>query len=113
MPATEPRRRAHLHRSRRRPQLLFGGFANATLPPSFRRSPGQKGGHRPGRYRKGPHYVSRSSSLLAEFFGEPDENSFGPPDVAEPIRVFVLDHVIDDLRPAFAEPGERIVDVLH
>ncbi len=28
----------------------------------------------------------------AEFLGEPDEKSFGPADVAEPIRVFVLDH---------------------
>ncbi len=35
------------------------------------------------------------------------------PDIAEPIRVFVLDHFADELRAAFAEPGERIVDVLH
>jgi hypothetical protein len=49
----------------------------------------------------------------AELLGEPDENSFGAPDVAEPIRVFVLDHVPDDLRAEFAEAGERIVDVLH
>src|ERR1700694_6128286 len=52
-------------------------------------------------------------SLLPEFLGEPDENSFGPPDIAEPIRVFVLDHFADELRAAFAEPDERIVDVLH
>jgi hypothetical protein len=30
--------------------------------------------------------------------GEPDEKSFGPPDVAEPIHVFVLDHFADELR---------------
>src|SRR3954451_18576914 len=54
-----------------------------------------------------------SGSLLPEFLGEPDENSFGTPDVAEPILVFVLDHFADELRTAFAEPGERIVDVLH
>ena len=53
------------------------------------------------------------STPLAELLGEPDENSFGAPDVAEPIRVFVLDHFADELRAAFAEPGERIVDVLH
>src|SRR5256714_644778 len=49
----------------------------------------------------------------AELFGEPDEKSFGSADVAEPIRVFVLDHFADELRAALAEPGERIVDVLH
>ena len=54
-----------------------------------------------------------SGSLLPELLGKPDENSFGAPDVAEPIRVFVLGHFADELRAAFAEPGERIVDVLH
>src|ERR1700756_4878588 len=51
--------------------------------------------------------------LLPELLGKPNENSFGAPDVAEPIRVFVLDHFADEFRAAFAEPGERIVDVLH
>src|SRR5207247_2403389 len=54
-----------------------------------------------------------SGSLLPELLGEPDENSFGAPDVAEPIRIFVLDHFADELRAAVPEPGERIVDVLH
>src|SRR5215210_3878363 len=54
-----------------------------------------------------------SGSLLPEFLGEPEENPFGTPDVAEPIRVLVLDHFADELRAAFAEPGERIVDVLN
>ena len=60
-------------------------------------------------------YLSMSSpgSLLPEFLGKPDENSFGAPDVAEPIRFFVLNHLADELRSAFAEPGERIVDVVH
>jgi hypothetical protein len=35
-----------------------------------------------------------------EFFGEPDQKSFGPPDVAEPIHVFILDHFADELRTA-------------
>jgi hypothetical protein len=49
---------------------------------------------------------------LAELLGEPDEKSFGAADVAEPIRVFVLDHFADELRAALAEPGERLVDVV-
>ena len=50
----------------------------------------------------------------AEFLGEPDEKSFRPADVAEPIRVFVLDHfAADELRAVLAEPGERLVDVVH
>src|SRR5688572_1916502 len=58
-------------------------------------------------------HMSSSGSRLPELLGKPDENAFGAPDVAEPIRVFVLDHFADELRAAFAEPGERIVDVLH
>src|SRR3979409_1682093 len=58
-------------------------------------------------------HMCSSGSLLPELLGKPDEKSFGAPDVAEPILVFVLDHFADELRAAFAEPGERIVDVLH
>ena len=58
-------------------------------------------------------HMCSSGSLRPELLGKPDEKSFGAPDVAEPIRVFVLDHFADELRTAFAEPGERIVDVLH
>src|SRR5215218_8948954 len=50
----------------------------------------------------------------AEFLGEPDEKALGPADVAEPIRVFVLDHfAADELRAVLSEPGERLVDVVH
>ena len=52
-------------------------------------------------------------SMLPELFGESDENAFRTPDVAEPIHVLVLNHFADELRAAFAEPGERIVAVLH
>src|SRR5688572_2588705 len=55
----------------------------------------------------------RSRSLLPELLSEPDENPFGTPNVAEQIHVFILDHFADELRAAFAESGERIVDVLH
>ena len=38
----------------------------------------------------------------AELLGEPDENSLGSPDVAQPIRVLVLDHFAHELGAAFA-----------
>src|SRR5919197_2692418 len=49
---------------------------------------------------------------LADLLCQSDEKSFGPPDVAEPIRVFVLDYFPDELRAVLAEPGERLVDVV-
>src|SRR3981081_4390502 len=39
-----------------------------------------------------------------ELLGEPDEKSFGAADVAEPIRLFVLNHLADELRATRAEP---------
>jgi hypothetical protein len=39
-----------------------------------------------------------------EIFGEPNEESFGPPDVAEPIHVLVLDNITDELCATLAEP---------
>src|SRR5262245_46852845 len=55
----------------------------------------------------------RSGNLLIELLGEPDENSFGAPNVAEPIDVLILDHVADERRTASEESGKRIVDILH
>src|SRR5689334_15044917 len=52
-------------------------------------------------------------NALGELLGEPDEQTFGSADVAEPIRVFVLHHVADELRAARAEPGECLVDVVY
>ena len=49
----------------------------------------------------------------AEFLGESDEKSFRPANVAEPIRVFILDYFAYELRAALAEPLERPVDVVH
>ena len=46
-------------------------------------------------------------------FGQPDENALGASDVAEPIHVFVLNHLVDELRAVSAEPGERNVEVVH
>src|SRR5918994_1382288 len=53
-----------------------------------------------------------SGGLLPELLGEPDENSFGTADVAEPVDVFVIDDFIDHRRAELAEPGEGVVDVL-
>jgi hypothetical protein len=54
-------------------------------------------------------FVLRSS----EFLGESDEKPFRPADVAEPIRVFILDYFAYELRAALAEPFKRLVDVVH
>src|SRR6187397_1606260 len=53
-----------------------------------------------------------SGGLLPELLGEPDENSFGIPDVAEAVDVFVIDDFIDHRRTELYEPGEGVVDVL-
>jgi hypothetical protein len=50
--------------------------------------------------------------LLPELLGEPDENSFGTPDVADPVDVFVIDNFIDHRRTELAEPGKGVIDVL-
>src|SRR4051812_29741676 len=55
----------------------------------------------------------RCEDALPELLGEPDENPFGAADVAEPIRLFVLNHFANELRATRAEPGKRLVDVVH
>jgi hypothetical protein len=49
----------------------------------------------------------------AEFLGEPDEEPFRPPDVAEPIRVFILDYFAYEMGAALAELFKRVIDVVH
>lgn len=49
----------------------------------------------------------------AEFLGQPDEKSFRPADVAEPIRVLIPDDFADELGAARAEPCQRLVDIVH
>src|SRR5512143_2278106 len=63
--------------------------------------------------RKASAFLRLSGNALPELLGEPDEKSFRAADVAEPVRVFVLDHFADELRAALQEPGERLVDVVH
>ncbi len=50
---------------------------------------------------------------VLELFGEADEKSFGAADVAEPVRLLILNHVADELRASLAELVERLVDVVH
>ena len=59
--------------------------------------------------KAGARFVLRS----AKFLGESDEKPFGSTDVAEPIRVFILDYFAYELRAARAEPFKRLVDVVH
>jgi hypothetical protein len=49
----------------------------------------------------------------AEFLGRSDKKPFRPADIAEPIRVFILDYVAYELRTERAEPFQRLVDVVH
>lgn len=63
--------------------------------------------------RKVSAFLRLSGNALTELLGEPDQKSFGAADVAEPIRFLVLNHFTYELRAVFAEPGERLVDVVH
>src|SRR4030095_570971 len=69
--------------------------------------------NRPFTWPKAGAFLRLSVNALPELLGEPDEKSFGAADVAEPIRVFVLHHFADELSAALAEPGERLVDIVH
>jgi N-acyl homoserine lactone hydrolase len=60
------------------------------------------------RSRMTPERVSASDLL-----GQSDENALRASDVAEPIHVFVPDYFVDELRAVPAEPGQRIVEVVH
>src|SRR5829696_3542751 len=64
-----------------------------------------------GRRVMAPANVRKEPS--AEFLREPDEEASGPTDVAEPVRVFVLDHLVDQLAAVLADPVKRLVDVVH
>ena len=50
----------------------------------------------------------RSTELL----GESDEKPLRPADVAETVRVFILDYFAYELRTSIAEPFHRLVDVI-
>jgi hypothetical protein len=54
-------------------------------------------------------FVLRSARFLSQSDGKP----FRSADVAEPIRVFMLDYFAYELRTALAEVFKRLVDVVH
>jgi hypothetical protein len=67
-----------------------------------------------------PRSVSGSGGLpnifvlrSAQFLGESDEEPFRPANVAETIRVFILNYFARELRAALAELFNRLVDVFH
>jgi hypothetical protein len=49
----------------------------------------------------------------AEFLGESDEKPFRPANVAEPIRILILDYFAYELGSALSESFKRLVDVVH
>src|SRR5580692_7133168 len=49
----------------------------------------------------------------SEFLSQSDKKPFWAADVAEPIRVFVLNDFAHELGAALAQPLERLVDVVH
>jgi hypothetical protein len=49
----------------------------------------------------------------AEFLGESEEKPFRTADVAESIRIFMLDYFAYELRAALAKPFKRLVDIVH
>ena len=53
-----------------------------------------------------------SSARSTKLLGKPDEKPFRPADVAEPISVAVLNDFPDELRATFAQPGNRLVQVV-
>ncbi len=67
-----------------------------------------------GTSRPSPREFPRRNLIVrsAEFLGESDEKPFRPADVAEPIRIFILDYFAHELRAALAEPFKRLVDVI-
>ena len=52
-------------------------------------------------------------SFIVEWFCQPDEKSFVSADVAEPIRVLVLNHFANELSAMLVEPGEHLVNVVN
>jgi len=63
------------------------------------------------RLLRGAGFYAGSPRL--KLLREPDEQPFGPANVAQPIRLLVLHHVADELRAMLLEPGERLVDIVN
>jgi hypothetical protein len=67
----------------------------------------------PPRLRYAVDYADLAAAGSADAFCQPDQNALGASDVTEAIHVFVLDDFVDELRVVLAEPGERIVEIVH
>jgi hypothetical protein len=61
-----------------------------------------------------PSVTSTSvTSTSVEFLGQADEKPFRPADVAEPIRILILDYFTYELSATLAKPVKRLVDVVN
>ena len=49
----------------------------------------------------------------AEFLGESDKKFFRPTNVAEPVRVIILDDLTYELRAMITQPFKGLVDIVH
>src|SRR4051794_30236971 len=81
--------------------------------PPGRKSPASSRIAGPKRRIPGRWHVIPSIQHSAEFLGEPDEEAPWPPDVAEPVNVFIIDDLAHELHAASPEPFERPVEVVH
>ena len=68
---------------------------------------------RPNRGLLAARQLRLCVDALRELLGESDEKAFGAANVAEPIRLFILNHFADELRATLTQPGESVVDVVH
>jgi hypothetical protein len=57
--------------------------------------------------------VSSAAARSVKFLGEADEKPFRPADVAESIRILILDYFAYELGAALAKPVKRLVDVVN
>lgn len=112
-----------------RPNSLFHLRPNPVLAPLMKHEPRHHSARRCWRHRSTDAYRRKTPELAGpphaasqlclrgdarpELLCEPDEKAFGAADVAQPIGLFVLNHFADELRAMLAEPGERLVEVVH
>jgi hypothetical protein len=58
-------------------------------------------------------FQSPGASRSVKFLGQADKKPFRPADVAEPIRILILDYFAHELGAALAKPVKRFVDVVN
>src|SRR5215208_993513 len=87
-------------------------WRHSALPSCAYTSCDRRVGQRSGMRPEGLSRRERSTGLV-ELLGQPDEDPLRASDVTEPILILVLRQFTNQLGSVRAEPGERIVDVLH